>query len=258
MTGQFTYWPATYFIDLPAEITGIAQTGLGVYVFTEYKTYLITGTSHTTFAKRIFDSTQGCTSFDSIQNVKGTVMWVSSDGLCVPNGSVVDVATKDKLGKVNLTVVNSVLHDEIYYALLDTGKVLVYDFRFKATIKYLSLAITRLVKAEDILYGYADGIYYKLFEGVNQLSLSYTSPELTDGSLTMRKKYKSVFLNSTGELNIEVIIDEVSVIVKAIRTSGANEIKIPEEYKNGYKIQFRITGIGEVDELNYSVHGDSR
>lgn len=257
--GRFTAWPATYFVDLPATITGIAYHGsLGVLVMTKYKTYRLLGSSHTTFSLQVLSHDQGCLTFDSVQQFKNTVVWASSDGLCAPTGSAVKVLTKDKLGKLDLTVLNSAFHDETYYAVLSTGELLAFDFRFGTVLKNLSLGVTRLAVAEDVLYGYATDTYYKLFEGVNQLSFAFTSAEMTDGSLLQRKKYKSVFVSLTGTVQIQVYVSGVLVITKSLTDGEPHELKIPEEHKNGYKIQFRLTGAGEVFELDYSVVGDSR
>jgi len=253
ITGQFTYWPATNFIDFPVEITGIATVSLGIIVFTKYKAHIITGTSAATFSKRPFSGDQGCLSFDSIQYVKNTIIWISSDGICSIDGAFVKVLSKDKLGAVELNVKNSAFHNEVYYILKSDNVILAYDFRYGSILKNLSLSVTNLIVAEDKLYGYNLDSYFGLFKGNDNESFIYTSPELSDGSLTLRKTYKSIFIKSTGNITVKVLIDEVEQASKALTTSDAHEIKVKEAYKNGYKIQFNITGTGEVEEIDYTV-----
>ena len=251
--GRFTAWPVDYFIDFPVEITGIAAIGTGVLVFTKYRTYIVTGTSHVTFNKRLFSGDQGCLTFSSIQNVKGMLLWVSSDGICTVNGALVDVVSKGKLDKVVLNIVNSAFHDEVYYAMQADGIILAYDFRFGTIIKYLELGVDRLALANDVLYGYSIATYYPLFANAATLPFAYKSPLLTEGEFTLRKVYKDVKIKSSGNITIEVFISGVSVAIKSYSTDDSHELKLPEESKNGYSIQFRVTGTGEVDEINYTV-----
>jgi len=253
MSGQFTYWPAVNFIDFPVEITGIASISLGIIVFTKYKSYIITGTSPAAFSKRPFSGDQGCLSFDSIQYAKNTILWVSSDGICAVDGSQVKVLSKDKLGAVSLSIINSAFHNEVYYVLKSDNSILAYDFRYGATLKELTLDITNLVVAEDILYGYKTDSYFELFADSVDESFTYTSPELSDGSLTLRKTYKSVLIHSSGSITVEVYIDGILRKTKSFTTHETHEVKVPEEYKNGYHIQFRLTGTGEVIEVDYTV-----
>lgn len=253
LTGQFTYWPAVNFIDFPVEITGIAATSLGLVVFTSYRTYIITGATPAAFSKRTLSGDQGCLTFDSIQYVKNTVLWVSSDGICSIDGSVVKVLSKDKLGTTALSIAGSAFHNEVYYALKSDNTIIAYDFRFGAMLKELDLEVTNLVVAEDTLYGYKTDSYFELFADTADESFAYTSPELSDGSLTLRKTYKSVLIHCLGAIQVQVYIDGTLRKTKSFTTHDTHEVKVPEEYKNGYHIQFRFTGTGEVFEVDYTV-----
>jgi len=253
--GEFTSWPATYFIDIPTDVTGIAAIGIGILVFTKYRTHIVTGTSRLSFSRRIFSADQGCLTFDSIQNVKGTLIWVSSDGICTVAGSLVEVISKNKLGTIALDIQSSVFQDEVYYGLRTDDTIIAYDFRFGPIIKELDLDVTALIVGEDKIYGYNSGKYYELFKGTHQLPFHYFSPKMVDGSTTLRKIYKSVLIDSIGELELEVYIDDILVVAKTIRDDDVNEVKIPEASKNGYGIQFHLTGPGEVFGLDYTVAG---
>lgn len=251
--GVPTAWPATYFIDFPTTITGLQPISAGVLVFTRYKTYIIAGLSHATFTKRVFSSDQGCLSAYSIQEVRNTIIWVSSDGICTVDGSRAVVLSKNMLNKIVLDTVSSAVHDEVYYALQSDSTILAYDFRFNTIVKNLSLGNSRLVVGSDTLYGYYSGTYKQLFVGITKESFTFKSAELSEGALTTRKKYKSVFIKSTGTITVEVFITGVSVIAKTFTTDDSHELKIPEEYLNGYSIQFKLTGTGDVSELEYTV-----
>lgn len=254
VTGSFTYWPATFFIDFPVTITGIAVIGIGVLVFTIYKTYIVTGTSRRTFSKRLFSADQGCVTFDSIQNVKSTLVWISTDGICVVAGALVVVVSRDKIGTVNLVIKDSAFHNEVYYALKSDNSIIAYDFRFTSIVKELNLPVTALVVGQDILYGYFnEGAYRELFVGNEQEVFTYKSPKLVDGSVTRRKIYKSVFIANNGEFELRIFITDELVLTKVIKGTGITEVKIPENKKDGYSIQFSLVGVGEILALDYTV-----
>ena len=258
LVGQFTYWPASYFIDFPTNITAIMALPIGILVATKYRTYLVSGTSRATFTKKTFDTTQGCLTFQSVQYVNNSAIWVSSDGLCTAEGARVKVITRERLGKLNLAVVNSAFHDDTYYALKADNTILAYDFRYGVAIKNLDVTATRLVVGNDKLYGYEGSEYLELFQGIKQISMAYKSPRLVDGSKTQRKVYKSVFIDSVGTLTIDIYVSDKLVLSKAIDNSGVTELKIPENSTNGYSMQFGISGIGEVYELDYTVKGNPK
>lgn len=253
IAGQPTYWPSTNFIGLPVEITGIAAINIGVLVFTAYKTYIITGTSQGSFAKRLFSGDQGCAYFESIQYAKNTLFWASSDGICVVDGTQVKVLSREKLGSTTLAVVNSAFYNEVYYALKVDGSILAYDFRYGTLLKELTLDITNIIVAEDILYGYKTDTYFSLFAHEDSESFDYTSPKLSDGSLTLRKVYKSIFIYSSGSVTVKVFIDGIERASRTFTTTDSHEVKVKEEYKNGYHIQFKLSGTGEVTEIDYTV-----
>ena len=254
VAGSFTYWPATYFIDFPVTITGIAVISTGVLVFTTYKTYIVTGTSRVTFSKRLFSADQGCVTFDSVQNVKGTLVWVSTDGICAVSGALVVVISKNKIGTVNFVIKDSAFHNEVYYAVKADNSIISYDFRFNTVIKELNLSVTALVVGQDILYGYFNNkAYQELFTGSTQKVLTYKSPKLVDGSTIQRKIYKSVFIANIGEFELYIFITDELVLTKVIKGTDIIEIKIPESKKDGYSIQFKLVGVGEILALNYTV-----
>lgn len=254
--GKLYAWPATYFIDFDKTLIGIAECSLGILAFTTSKTYLITGTSPTSLSKRIFSSNQGCLSYWSIQGYQGNVVWVSSDGFCMIARSSVTVASRDKLGKIDLTITNSVLLDDVYYAQFSDNSIIAIDFRYdQGILKNLSLPTTRLLVGNDKLYGYESGKYYELFNGKNQLSFSYESPTLLDGSYILRKRYKEVLIRCTGDITVEVYISDIKVVEKKFTTLDTHEIKVPQDKQNGYSIKFKIFGIGEVFGLDYTPVG---
>ena len=248
------YWSDFNFIDFDDVITGLGATANGLLVFTKYKTYIVTGTSPLTLSKYLISSNQGCLEHRSISFAKNTLLWASTDGICASNGGNVIVFSRDKLGKISLTDIrDSIVYDDVYY--LGYGdKLLALDTRFGNILREVSQEVHSLSIYNDVLYYTLEGKLYSLFTNVEYLSMEYKSPKLSEGQLSNLKNYKTVYTRCLGELEIKIYIDDEVVITKAIN-SKTTEILIPQQKRQGYYIQFEVTGTGELLELQYIVEG---
>lgn len=244
-------WPDEYVLQYDAPVTSLAAVANGVLVFTKYKTHIVTGTGPTSLSSQLLSSDQGCISHDSVQVRAGAAIWASTDGLCVSSGDVVSVISKDKLGKIALTPVDSILFDEVYYCLNDTGELLAFDVRYTPIFKRLTLGISALAKGNDTLYGWADGKLHKLFASTELEEFSWKSPRFIEGRATENKLYKKVYIYSKGPIILEVYINDSLVISKTLATEDGHVIQVPQELQRGFFIQFAIRGTGEVYELEY-------
>lgn len=123
-------WSPYYFIDYDEPITGLGATQNGLLVFTEYSTYLVTGTTPETLSSYLLSSNQGCIKHKSIKFLANTLMWLSHDGLCASTGTDIQVITRPKLGKVVLVNPKSAaVYDDVYYLAYE-DYILCADFRF--------------------------------------------------------------------------------------------------------------------------------
>lgn len=248
--GKPDAWPTNFFLDFPETITGISKTAIGLLVHTYYKTYLITGTGPTAFAQQPLSNDQGCISHDSIKETKDTALWVSTDGVCASDGSDVKVLSRDKLGKQSLSVVNSVLYDQVYQVQLVDGTVLALDFD-RGIFKKFNYDTDYLVVAEDVLYGHSGGKLYSLNSNVDFAAMSWTSPDFEASGLTDQKVYSDVEFYSSGNITLTVLINGKSVGSKVVTTEDNHEYKIPKDSRRGNFISFKITGTGTVRELKW-------
>ena len=246
-------WPEANYIDFEAVITGIGSVANGIIVFTRYKSWVITGTSTTTFVRYPLGGDQGCVSHQSIQQLKGSIIWMSTDGVCTTSGSEALVLSKDKLGKQSLEIENAVVYDEVYYAQQTNGKVLALDVRFGSVYKQFDLGVTRLAVANDILYGFSIDRLYSLFSASTNEVITFLSSRLTEGSYSNRKVYKGFYIRSEGTVTISVLLDKVVVSTQTFTTDDTHELKVPQSAKSGYTVQFQITGTGTVYEIEYKV-----
>lgn len=250
-------WPELNFIDFEDPITGIGVTAIGAVIFTKFKTWLIIGTKPNVFVRRIFSSTQGSVDHNSIVSFNNTIIWVSLDGICTIANNKVRVLTQLKTGKIKLSPINAVLFDEQYFLQLKDTTLLVMDFRIGGILKTYSVGSTRLIVAEDVLYGYFTNTIKELFAANDNEEFNYVSPVLTEGTFTNFKTYKSVYIKSEDCIVITILIDDEIVIEKTITKSGITEIKVPQDKQRGASIQIKINGTGSVQEIEFKPLGRS-
>lgn len=249
--GQPENWPMLNFIEFGADIKGIAPTSVGVMVMTQTTTHLITGNSPDTLAKQLLDSEQGCISHNTIAKIAGAALWLSEYGLCISQGAQVRNISNDKLGKIDIDPVQAVIWNNGYYALQQDGTVFCYDFTANGAFRTLSLNLDAIAVAAARLYGSKDGQVCELFKG-ELLPLHYKSPRFVEGSATELKTYKTIYVYSKGQMQMSILIDDV-VVRTAELEEGINLVQVPTSQQRGAYIQFEVTGVGQIFEIEYVV-----
>lgn len=247
------YWSTFNFIDFDSAITGIGAVQNGLLVFTKYKTYIVVGNSPETVSKYLLSGSQGCVNHNSIQYARNTLIWLSTDGICMSTGGDIEVISKNNLGKLSLTPKCSALHDEVYYLSHTTGTLIV-DLRFTLAFGNLTMSPDSLHVYNDTLYGSIQSMLYSIGTSTNNLPLHYKSPILSEGALSVIKNYKRIYVSSTGNLTFKVYINNVLVTTKDL-SFGVEEIKLPQQQRLGYTIQFEVQGTGTLSELEYKIEG---
>jgi len=251
--GKPNIWPATNFLDFEGAITGIGPVQNGLLVFTKYKTYIITGNSPTTFSRYLLSSEQGCISHYTIQFTSNTLIWLSLDGLCTSAGGAIEVITLPKLGKVSLTGVNNAqVYDRAYYLSHDAG-ILIFDFRYNTIVRTMDTIVGWLGYFKDTLYSYNNAKLHSMFTGTN-LTYTYKSPILTEGSYSNLKKFKDIYIKYNGDIIVLIYIDGVLVNTKVLTGNSCYDLKTISA-SNGYGMEIEITGTGEVSEIEFKALG---
>lgn len=253
--GKTDQWPELYFLQFDADITGIAAVTHGLLIYTKFKTFIVTGTGPTSLSQQVLTADQGCLAFESVQTISGAALWVSSDGICTSDGNEPLVISKDALGKLSLDVVDSVVYDEAYYALLSDQTALVFDFAYGKVFKNLSFGLESLVVGNDVLYGWSTGELQTLYASETNATMKYKSPRFIEGSVTELKTYKNVRVYAKGDIIIKTYIDDSLVATNVLTGELTHWIKVPQNLQRGYFIQFEIEGTGEVYEVEY-ITGD--
>ena len=251
--GRPDAWPLAYSVSFESNITGLAEVANGLLVFTRVKTYLVTGTGPATLARQLVDSKQGCISSLSIQKLAGAALWVSTDGICTSNGGPAQVISRDKLGRLSITVVSSAMHDDTYYLALADNSILALSLAYGQVFKRLVLGVNTVVSGNDTLYGWYAGKLHELFASADYLEFEYLSPRFIEGRATEAKTYKKLYFFAKGDIIVDVIIDDTVVLAdKALVSGKATQVQPPQEDQRGYFIQFRIRGRGELLEFEYT------
>lgn len=254
--GKPDYWPAANEINFSSDIKGILLVPNGILVQQLNKTDLLVGTDSSSFRVLPVSTEQGSVSHVSGKLVTNIPVWVSLDGICTYNSGVIQVLSKDKLGKTTLDVVNTVVHDEQYVICLSDGSLLVLDARFGISFKKYNFSgsINNITVYNDELYARIGENLHKLFVG-DEISFTYKSPRFTEGEHSVIKLYNNVYVRSNGSFTVKIYIDEELVLTKSITGNKIHDIKVPQEKQRGSDIQFEITGIGTVYEYEYKVVG---
>ncbi|NRA77886.1 MAG: hypothetical protein HRU18_06735 [Pseudoalteromonas sp.] len=248
--GRPQSWPETHFLQFSEDITGIGAVANGLLVMTGKRTHLVSGSSPESLSPQLLDGSQGCKGSQSIRQLGSGLLWVSDDGICTSNGGKVSVLSRNKLGKINIDVVNSAVHDDVYYLATATN-IVAFDMRFGGAFKTFSLDVETVTVGDDVLYGWKDGILHELFAADSNISMNYLSPIFPEGMLTEDKTYKKVYISHKGDIILNILIDGFVVNTGTFTGDGVGDVQIPNFAQRGYTIQFNITGTGEVSEIEY-------
>lgn len=252
--GQPNYWNPYDFIAFNDRITGIGNTQNGLLVFTASQTYIITGNSPETYSKFLLDGSQGCISHKSIKYYKNNIIWLSNESLLMSSGGLIQDLSRDKLGKLDITnVYDSALYNDIYYLATPTN-TLIADMRNGLVYSYSSEIYIGLHynRHKDRLYACLFSNQLVIVEGNDNENkqLTYKSPKFPSGSISSVKNYKTFYVNSTGDLTLEVIVDDRTLTTAQLQ-SGIQEVRIPNDSRLGYYVQFKVTGTGILNEIEF-------
>lgn len=256
---QPTKWSLLNFISFDSTVTGLCATTNGVLVFTLYRTYVVVGKTVDTLSKYLLDGTVGCISNASIQVYQGYSIWYSHIGVCISSGSDITRIGWEKLGENDLIpasdIICSTVYNNVYYLLYkynDTTRVLVLDNTTRRLVfRHLDILLDSLSFAKDGLYGVKDKKLYQLFTSEENMTMVWKSPNYADNSVNNLKNYKTIYISSEGDAVINIYIDDKEVMTDVPLTKGLNEIKIPQQYRLGYHITFKIVSDYVIKEIEY-------
>lgn len=245
-------WPTNNYIDLPNEGTGIAVTPIGLLVFTEHKTILVTGTGPSSLAQQTLSVDQGCTNHDSIASIHGTAIWLSHDGICVSNGGIPEVISKGKLGKWDLEITTAVAYNEAYYVQTKDGTTLIWNFAFgnvPMTRQYSGIVSLALFK--NRLFGLGQEKVWGLGESDQYLPAHFKSGWLGAGGLIAEKVQDHYRVAFKGQITLRFKSNSQHSFEQSYNSPEFKVIKdkLPNSLTRNNYIEIEIEGTGELYEL---------
>jgi len=217
-------WNPLNWVGFEDTITGAAIAGSDRLVFTQNRTYRVSGSSIADLVKTDLNAGQGCTNWRTVAYIRNTPVWMSNDGLCsyspVPNqdGKYVVLPVNNRYtfspGYVFAVAANDVywLFYEDYAVGVDFSEELrVYEYTVSVTEAYYD-------PDGDVLLGKrrSDGRWVSLFTGP-VLKGEYSSPNLVAGDPLSRKRFRQVRVDADESVELSASVDGSVVYSKELK-----------------------------------------
>jgi hypothetical protein len=149
------------------------------------------------------------------------------------------------------------VYDDTYWACLTDGSLLAIDMRYRGLsfYNYVFPNFVHNIYADGSLYCVVNtDRLYEAFKGSN-LAFEYISPIFVEDAYSEVKLYNNIYIKYNGTFELQILIDGVLVVTHTLTGNTYKELTIPEDYQRGNSIQFKITGVGTVNELEYKAQG---
>lgn len=272
--GSPEFWGQLDYIKLDKECTGLGKFGDYILAFTRTNTYLISGDTRDTVNLQRLPHNQGCVNKYSVVNIDSYILWTSMNGVCLFDGSNIQVLTKktlswDEFGRLgNVTyedfdgtierwntdkgydVRYAVGYQDKYYGVFQDG-ILVIDISNGlkvSTITVPNVTSLHFNRVDNALYVVVDndGTYevYILSDSDSKMVATWKTGRLVGESPDIKKHFRQVELDGEPE-RVEVFIDGVSRFI-----SHKGKFMLPAGMI-GRDIQFEIKTTNEIRAMKY-------
>lgn len=244
-------WDPLNYIIFDEDIVGLGASSLGLLIFTEYRVYILYGTSPSEFQRYLLYDNVGCSNHSSIQTYNGSVIWQSEDGIYIFNSQKAQNITMQKLTKLDKNIISSCMLYDCYYGLLEDGNLVCIDFKVSSLpIFIVDAQVDGIFAALNKIYGTKNGKLVDIFNE-NDRILHWKSKAYSENAVTVLKNYKYIHIYCLGEFKFKVYTDD-RLAAEVDLVNGFNEVKLKQDLRLGYTIQFEIIGKGKVLEMAYS------
>lgn len=268
--GRPLAWQGNSWLNMDSPITGIGTSSNGLLLFGLTETFALLGTESEPFTRRLISSSQGCVDFRSIQNWQGNCIFASVDGICISDGGSVQLLSYSKLGLLKTLSVDSSSYKSVESSEISSSAVvgqtyfLLFKNRFILKVDLVTGVFTEM-SADFLGLGLYNGRLYGVDAASNMNLIPYQTTGdktysiltglITETALGNLKEYDKVRVNITGKAYISIFIDDKLVITNFKLNSGVTTVGIPNERNKGYAIQFKVSGVGALHNIEYSVRG---
>ena len=276
-SGSAEFWSPLDFIVLDKTVTGIGRFADTIIAFTKTSAYQILGYSRDTIQVNRLPFNQGCVNKHSVVNIDAYLIWTSMNGVCLYNGSEIQVITKktiawDEFGRLgnatyddyNSTTLKwgsslgfdikyAIGHQDKYYGVYNDGIMLI-DLANGLKVSTISTpnAVSVGLNADDnILYVIVDNLdgstydVYGLLKSNSMMTGTWKTGRISEGSTDVKKHYRQVQLDGIP-VSVEVFINGVS----KYKCYGKDKFMLPSGLI-GLDIQFEIKTVNEIRSLKY-------
>lgn len=236
-------WPVLQYLNFDDEITGIAPEFMGILVFTKSHVWRVVGAeSSATLTKTYIPGSHGCITFRSISVLNNAPVWLSAGGICLWDGSSIQVVSYRRVKTGYAGVRYAVSANDCYYLFLTSGCI-VFDRRNGDVFYKLDFTCNYawLDGNQNLLYMQTSDSIYQFGMG-DLLKYRYRSPEI--GSMRV-VKFKEVEISLSGEGTASAWVDGDQVMDLVLQ-DGRNRLKLGVA---GRCFQLEITGNGILDEI---------
>lgn len=275
-SGAPEYWGLLDYITLDKECTGLGKFGDNILAFTRTSAYVISGFNRDNIVLTKLPFNQGCINRHSIVNIDAYTVWASLNGICMFDGSTIQVLTKKtlawdefgRLGNLSYNDYNNTTHkwdsgdgfnieyavgyQDKYYGVYNNG-VVILDLSngLKVSTIYVENVVSVAINEEDnFLYVIVSndlGTYdvYALLGTDSNMTATWKTGRLFDNTPSIRKQYRQVELEGTPD-SVEVFIDGIS----RYKCYNKDKFMLPAGLI-GRDIQFEIITTNEIKSMKY-------
>ena len=266
LAGQLNAWDkVSSYVILDRVITGLASCVNGLVIFMRGRSKLLTGKLKEDFALRPLSNSKGTVDSRSIQAIDNGVLFFSEDGLCYTDGSVVQELSYLPLGNQKFNVIDSMVTNRSYYALLkeynnsslkEAKVILRLDYGGEQPV-FTLLSGDGIDGLGSIFGQLAHSASGSLFEtiGESERVLNYKSGGITEGLPTMIKEFDRVRVSGRFRGILKVFIDDVTVMEETLNITNNRLFNkhVSKKENKGKVLMFELIGVGFVSSIEYSI-----
>lgn len=275
-SGTPEFWGSLDYVALDKDCTGLGKFGDSVIAFTLTSAYLITGYNRDNISVQRLPFNQGCVNKHSVANIDAYTIWASMNGICLFDGSQIQVLTKqtlawDEFGRLGnkmyqdydgttekwdsgsgFNMQYAVGYQDKYYGVFNNG-VMVLDLSNGikvSTIYAENVAAVQYNYDDNFLYLVIDALdgtfdVYASFASGTPTTATWKTGRITDGTVNVRKHYRSVELDGTPQ-SVTVFVDGV----QKYYVENKSKFMLPANLI-GRDIQFEIVTVNEIRGMKY-------
>lgn len=251
--------PMNWISGFDGDISGITKEFSGILVFTANRSYRILGNDLATLTKQELPTQQGCINYRTIGKVGNVPIWCSNDGICIWDGSKVQLVSFGRY-ELNDVPLHAVCANDRYH-LFFADKSVVYDRRGVDTFRESSVIcdygwydagqdkfyiVDIQEDSSKLIYIFGDG---------EDLQFVYVSGIIpTDG--TVMRLWHRFIIDSAKSVNVIVTTDRGKQSNFTLAGSGKRSNYLPKSfYAHGVTVQiesqYEVFGF----EIEYEVTG---